>query len=263
MTFLPNADLRGYDIASGGFGSDISKFFVFGRAEDVDTSDGEIIVEPQKVAANLPSGTGDLRVISTSTADAAGGSGVSQIKLLYLDGDWELQTVNADVTGTTANDLGVTARRVIFARANLAGTGASYNDAVPIGNIDIIFDPTGSADVLCRLMAGTGVCEGAIYTVPAGMTGAFTLPSHVVEGSSKSASFWLNVRRNDDPPASPYMPIIRIPVASEFSGQRMLEESYWTNLVYPERTDVWVSCEVDQNNTSVEAMFGITLQAVP
>lgn len=255
MTILRNLEAHNLAIAKGDFPG-LSRIICFGRIEDVDTGDGEVMVRPGTFGNILPSTAADLQVVSTSTDDSATGGGTSIMRIVYLDEDWVQQTAIVQLTGTTPVNMGVLARRIVTASGIVAGSASGYNNGIPTGDLTIVHDAAGTPVNLALISAGTGAFTSVTYTVPAGHRAIVDKITVAVEGLSKEADFFINIRANLATPASPFFPIVKTPIASEINGFRSID-SITNRFVVPEFTDIWLTTVVRQQNTTVEGTITV------
>ena len=108
---------------------------------------------------------GDLEVVSGSTNDALGGSGMQLSRVDVLDGNWERFTVTIPMAGTTPVDVAAlmpdestkTVRRVMCERWALMGTQRGTNDG------DITFRRSAGA-VLGYIEAGKSLGRTSVIS---------------------------------------------------------------------------------------------------
>lgn len=255
MTYVNDIDAPYLEIGEGlidGYAS----YKIFGRNPEIDQNQGEVIVGPQEDNFYLPSDAQNLKIVSSDNQDSLTGTGLGQIFVIYLDENWDEQMGVFNLNGTTEVDTGVLCRRVNFARSYLAGTGATYSDVIPNGNIDFYHGASPANATLQRIPEGVGTTASASYTIPSGKFANIGTLRVQVEGGNNEASFWINIRRNDISPASPFQPIIKFPLVSELRGVYDVDVTYANNIKLSERTDFWVTGDADnQNNTIVTSSF--------
>jgi hypothetical protein len=156
----------------------------------------------------LPSAGVSLEVVSSSASDAAAGVGAQKVTIDTLDVNYAvIASVVVSLNGVTP--VAVPGGAVYF-RLNAARTGMVTPDVTArqknVG--DITIRDAGGGTVRGVILAGVGVLQQAIYTVPAG----FTLIIHSLEcqilsssggGLTRGADFMLTFRTSDGGAISP------------------------------------------------------------
>ena len=137
-------------------------FTKFGRNPDVDAA--EDIVAVGGDYAGLDATAAETLDIVGGAADTAAGTGTRTLSVSGLDDDWEEISEVVTMAGaggvTTVNQY----KRVNRLQSITAGSGE-------INAGDIIASQSSSAIEMARILAGVGITEQAVYTVPAGKTG--------------------------------------------------------------------------------------------
>lgn len=100
-----------------------------------------------------------LEIVSSSANDAAAGTGARTVRVYGLDANWDLQTVDVTLNGTSAVDLSGTWMRVWRIRLLTAGSGA-----LPAGNLTLRVDGGGST--VAQLQTAQSSTTMALFTVP-------------------------------------------------------------------------------------------------
>lgn len=139
----------------------------FGLNTDIDTA-----TTPEDVWGGSATYTGfpdttleTISVVSTSTADAAAGTGARVIRITGLDGSYNVQQEDITLNGTTPAAGLLTFRRVHTAQIISAGSGG-----VNAGTITVRHTTT-VANVFLNMVIGRNQTNSSGYTVPAGYTG--------------------------------------------------------------------------------------------
>lgn len=143
----------------------------FGRNDDVDAA--EDIWDGGGTYTGFPTATAEnFEVLSSDANDANGDTGARQIRIWYLDDNYEMFDANGDfltvdvtLNGTTPVDSGVSGMRVW--RAKVISSGSSQTNE---GNITVRWATT-EATVFTVILAGTGQSETTNFTVPLGYRG--------------------------------------------------------------------------------------------
>jgi len=223
----------------------------FGRNEAVSTVEEDIWsvggIYPFPTAAEV------VRVkAGGNAADNARGSGAHAVMIEGLDQNWVEASEAVKLAGSRASATTQTRFiRVFRAYVTDVGTYGGNN----IGNIDI--ESTTSLNTLCRIAAGVGQSQMAIYTIPAGKTG-YLKRLHLVTESSANGNFRIWQRKNADDVAAPFSGK-RLVFATD-NLNRLFQVEYKHYISFPTKTDIWVSGSVrGGNKTSMAASFDLIL----
>jgi len=223
----------------------------FGRNEAVSTIE-EDIWSPGGIYP-FPTAAEAVRVkAGGNAADNARGSGAHAVMIEGLDQNWteasEAVTLAGSRAGATTQTRFI---RVFRAYVTDVGTYGGNN----IGNIDI--ESTTSLNTLCRIAAGVGQSQMAIYTIPAGKTG-YLKRLHLVTESSANGNFRIWQRKNADDVTAPFSGK-RLVFATD-NLNRLFQVEYTHYMSFPAKTDIWVSGSVrGGNKTSMAASFDLIL----
>lgn len=104
-----------------------------------------------------------LEIVSSSTADAAAGTGARQVLIEYLDANYVAGSQTVTLNGTTPVALPTQCFRINNAYMIAAGTGQ-------VNAGDITIRDAGAGTTRAILPVGFGVTRQSQYTVPAGHT---------------------------------------------------------------------------------------------
>lgn len=151
----------------------------FGKNPDVDSSYEDIWayggIKPYPTTATT------LNVVSSNAADDVGGAGATEIRVEYLDGDFNTKVVDVELNG-----IGSVQVATDFLR--LQDAFVLYG-APAVGNIDLSY----SGGVVGRIRVGRTDVENTQFTVPAGFT-AYIVGANVGLGKSSDAQIDLQLR---------------------------------------------------------------------
>lgn len=177
----------------------------------------------------------DFDVVSDNAADDAGSTGVTSVRITYLDSDYvehyEVVTMNADTPVTTdATDI----YRIQDFRAETVGTGK-----VAAGKITIKTKTSGAV-TYATIDAGETRSKQMIYSVPAGYDLQMSAFAWASSGDAGKAymRYTLFANYNDITNAvnGIFYPLMEVSVAA--SG---IVYTMPTPLVLPEKTDMYMS----------------------
>ncbi len=146
-----------------GYSKGVAAVHGYGRNADVDAAEDIIDVGGDFVGFPLTAAE-TLRVVSSSASDAAAGVGARTILIEGLDGNYVAQSETLTLNGTSNVDTILTWLRVF--RVTVATAGSSLTN---VGTITVNHTTT-TANIFCKVVAGMGQSEIAVYTVPAGKT---------------------------------------------------------------------------------------------
>jgi hypothetical protein len=113
-------------------------------------------------------------IVSTSAQDAVGGTGMRAIRITYLDGSGNTQTVTPTLTGTTKVNLGTGFSAIQWMEAATLGSATS---AACVGNV-AIFSGAGAAaaeaTTIEQILAGGNRSLSGRFKVPTGYSAFLT-----------------------------------------------------------------------------------------
>jgi hypothetical protein len=208
----------------------------FGRNSSVGSS--FVIVRPDNTDLPFPTSADTISIVSASLNDVdTTGSGARTIIVQGLDANWERQSVEYSMNGTTPEESTETWTRVFRAYVSGAGQYIGTN----AGQITITH--TTSGDILAVITAGDVVSQTqeAVFTVDANHYG-FLLGYHVaVQANQKSANIRIMTREGADTSAAPYKAVRERSRVPGVSGVDYIE---FTNGKYlPPKTDIWAEAQ--------------------
>jgi hypothetical protein len=151
----------GYDIVEGNI-TGHTPFFKTGYNADVDAAEEDMWVVGGMYV--FPAASQRMEVVSSSTADAAAGTGALTIKIWYLTNTFVEKTEVVTLTGVTpvptvATDI----YRINAFRVLTAGTGGSAAGTIDIRHITL-------GTIYSRIAIGNTRARNSIYTVPVDKT---------------------------------------------------------------------------------------------
>ena len=116
-----------------------------------------------------------MKLQSSESADASGGTGVSEVEIHGLDGDFAEQKETVAVLGDTPASLTLSYRR--FNAMHTMAVGSNF-----VSEGDIILTDTGASIEYIRISANGNMSLSCHYTIPAGHVG------YVVSWAASSAT---------------------------------------------------------------------------
>ncbi len=135
--------------------------YSFGRNTNVDNAMVDLWEGPTTVYV-FPTTSQQMRVVSSSAADAAAGTGVRQAHIHYLDSNYVEQHETVTLNGTTpVNTVATDILRVNGLHSWTVGSGG-----VPAGNVSL--QNTAGTVTYGYMAAGLNVALQSNFTVPAG-----------------------------------------------------------------------------------------------
>lgn len=157
----------------------LSQRVQFGKNPDVDASYEDIWGYGGVMV--FPTAEATLNVVSSSANDDVGSTGATEIRVEYLDGNFNTQIVDVELNGTSSVQVATDFFRIQNAFI-LYGNRAA-------GNIDLSY----SGGVVGRIRVNRTGIENSHYTVPAGYT-AYIVGANIGLGKSSDAQVDLQIR---------------------------------------------------------------------
>lgn len=149
----------------------LSNIRKFGRHADVDAAGYAISYGVTGNYAGFPTSAAEnLVLVSSDANDTSGGTGARTVRIFYLDSNYEMQTVDVNMNGTTPVNAGVSGVRSY--RGIVLTSGGTNNANFNAGTITCRWETTTSV-VFWQIPPSTGQTQTATYTIPAGYTGYF------------------------------------------------------------------------------------------
>lgn len=226
----------------------------FGRNGDIDTTS-----DPEDVWAGggLYTGQPDhadaaeaLDIVSSDAADAAAGTGARTVRAHGLDANWEPQTVDATLNGTTQVSLSGTWRRLNVLEVLTGGSGGANAGTLTI-------DGATSGLIYAAVPPGFNRTQIAAYTVPDGFDGLLThLEIAMARASGAAGSAQVTLRRRAE--GGVYQVIRNYEITDGLGAPPI-----GAPLLLGAKDDIVVRVEsVSDNNTIVTASFDVVLITV-
>jgi len=223
----------------------------FGKNSDIDTATvPEDVWEGGGLYTGFPTGSAELVTVASSDAnDASGGTGARTVRIFGLDANYEEQNEDITLDGTNLVDSVNTYTRVNRLKVLTSG---SSNQAFNAGVLSVAHKTT-TANIFCKVPAGTNQTQIGCFTIPAGKNGYmkdFTVEVDRAITSVVNGSVWYR-----EFGASPRL--VRTFTASNTSKY---SEKIYGGEPFSEKSDISVritSCSA--NNTGVTARFDILL----
>lgn len=242
---FPNYSLNYALMAAQGLIPGVKVVNKFGRNPDVDVgtediwASGGLYVQP--TAARIHS------VVSSSTNDAAAGTGARTVNVQGLDASYAEAEETVTLNGTTP--VNTTGSYTIIHRMVVATAGSG---AVNAGTITAT--AATDATVSATIVAGKGQTQLAIYMVPAGYTAYLTRYA-----ASLNAGSTANV--DVEVFATPFGGALNLKGTMTLTGGAVSSDSivYTTPLKFAEKTLIRMRATSDANNTNVVCTFDLFL----
>lgn len=221
---------------------------LYGRNLEVDVANEE---EVNPLGATLlPTTAAQVSVVSTSTSDAAAGSGAREVLIEGLDSNYDEISETVAMNGTTtvltvASFLRVNSVRV----TSVGGSGA---------NVGIIIGFRGFLEFLFAIQEEDNKHLSTTYTVPNGKTARLTsLFASVVPSSSavgvKEGEVCLHSTSGDDG-------IFARRASFGISSRATAPFTMNVHETFEERSDIKVLFDTNSNNSRVTAGYGLILE---
>ena len=195
-----------------------------------------------------------MTVVSNNAADTSAGTGARTIRIEGLDSNWDFQTEDVTLNGTTAVDTTNTWHRVFRAYVLTAGSGEVNAGYI---SVEAKTDVTTQAGI----DSGRGQTEQAIYTIPAGKTGYLVrYYSSIRRNSPSGAQIDLDVKMRVDASQADAPVLVKHSNGVAIDGQNPYNHKFEGGIVCPEKSDVWLRIAgVSDVNTAVDGGFDIIL----
>lgn len=216
----------------------------FGRNSDVDTGSRDIIWDGGGSSYNWPTSACVLSLQSTSASDSSGSSGAQTVKLFGLDSNFDEIDEVVTLDGTSGVNSACNYSRIYRMTITAAGsTGHNHGKISACGN----------SLGLAYISPSNNQTLMAIYTIPNNCTGYLFGWYATTCKSSRGANMFFFVR----PPNEVFQ-------LKEFVSLFTTGNSHWNNifplpLSYNEKTDIYISACVTDNNSDIAGGFDILL----
>ena len=179
-----------------------------------------------------PTSEQTLNIVSTSALDDAANVGVREVRVEYLDGDFNTQIVDVELDGTNAVQVATDFFRIQGAHAIQVGAN---NDAE--GIISLAY----GANNVGTIIAGGNEIKNSFYTVPAGYT-AYIVGASISASKGGDLAFLLEYR-NAGVPNSPFIAGNQVDIFEE--GIYFDLPTYY---VVPEKHDIRIRAKSGQGS---------------
>lgn len=243
------------DIASGKY-TGYSIVNKAGYNPDIDIATvPEDIWEAGGVYTGFPQNAGEtITVVSSSANDTAAGTGARTMRITGLDANYDVQTEDFILNGTTP----VTGVK-IFSRVHTANvlTSGSSNTAFNAGTISV-YHTTTTANVFLSMRVGSNQTNCSAYTIPAGYTGYVKQIFCKVGAASTATTSAIDYSIWTQSALKTNSPRLRRPSTTYWSDG--VPDNIYGGLVFTEKTDIILrvtACVV--NNTPVNGGYDILL----
>ena len=143
--------------ASAGLIEGVSTIFKFGKNQDVDTGTTPEDIHTLGGEKLFPTATSTLSIVSDSSDDATGGTGINTIKVEGLDINYDFLSEEIDLNGLTPVVTNSSFYRVNRAYGVLSGTGQKAAGTITL---------THSQGAITEIPVGDGQSSDCTYTVP-------------------------------------------------------------------------------------------------
>jgi len=220
----------------------------FGRNDDLDSGDGEVLVWDVGTTYSYQSAAQTLEVLSSSVNDTAAGSGARTLRLMGVDADWNLQDEYVTLDGVTPVSTVNQYLRVYRSYVLTAGAGG-------INEGDVTWRVESGGDIQARLPAGDGTTFLSLMPIPRGYEG-YLYDVRVTTDAAPNSEITTRLRLRPDggvfrtifeEVANRDSPVVRAPTMPA----RL-----------PEMSDFAVTASAVANNTTVFADFDVVLVPV-
>lgn len=185
-----------------------------------------------------PTTASTMTVVSTSTSDAAAGTGARTLSIAGLDSNYAEISETVTLNGTTAVTTTKSYLRIQRLTVATAGSVESNVGAITISN----------ATVQGKIDANAGQSSFSMYTVPAGKI-AYMHSLHLSSSKSTDGKFTLRTRING---------VSRIRHTVELTGEAYSVEFTYPTVI-PERTDIELRALANTGNGIVAGSYDLLL----
>lgn len=225
----------------------------FGRIPDIDAGGTNEDVWDGEGAYSFLSSATALKISSSSTDDAAAGTGARTVRVIGLDSNWNEVSQDVTLNGQTGVSLSTSLIRVYRAYVLTVGTGGVNAGNIWVGTGDIT---TGvPANKYAGIMAGMGQTLMAVYTVPADAAGGATIWRWYATVGAVTAAFAVVALQTREYGGS--WRTRRVAGIAEGGG---LDESLLYGVTVGPKCDIRVrAISNGANNSTIEAGFDLEL----
>lgn len=227
------------------FAARYKPIFKFGKNEDVDALDGEVLVWSAGTTYPYQTSAQTVEIVSASDTDTTASTGAHTILVQGLDANWDLQEETVSMAGSSPVELANQYIRVYRLALMTAGTLGTN-----VGNITLRLDGGGST--LLEMPAGDGASFFGGMPIPRGYAG-YVYRLKTTTTFAQNSEVIIRVRYR------PFGGAFR--VVDERSVNRDAPESEDTliPLSLAPKSDFAVTAEASGSNESVYTAFTIVL----
>lgn len=224
---------------------------VIGHNLDVDTGTAEDVWD-EGGDLNFLTVAATLEAISTDTNDTSAGSGAQKVKVSGLDASFNEISEVITMAGTSASS----ATSASFIRVNKFGTEevGTYG-TMNAGDITLRVSSAGSTQA--KITADRGRAMSSLYTIPNAKVG-YLASFAVGAQAAKPAAFRLMCRVKADDVSSPFTGVT-IVMRMYHGVEAVVIQDLSVPQRIPSKSDIWVRCEVDANNTKISSAFELII----
>lgn len=234
-----------------------------GQNTDVDAAADELVAS--NGAAPFPAAAAATNLISTSTADDPGQTGLFSVRVHYLDSAYAYQTEDVTLDGTTQVLMTGQVLRVLYLEPLTAGSAG-----VNVGAINVRHTTT----VIASMAARAARLTAAVFTVPADAQARLTYfygDTELPDAGSELV-LRLQIRKPTEVGAAgtAWETVDTVRLAGEGTAatdnnayaqyRRLYSAIHALQTTLPARSDVRVVADADTDNTATRATFGVELR---
>lgn len=190
-----------------------------------------------------------MDIVSTDTVnDIATGTGARSVRVTGLDTNFAPLVEVVALGAAPVTTVGLF-RRINFLEVFTTGTYGGSN----LGTITATGSTT--ATVQAAMVIGQGISAGSHYTVKAGFTAQILRVSLTVD-ANKTADIHGKFRGNADVIAAPFSPAQYV---HHWEGINAVEETFRANPTFAEKSDIWVTGQMNSGTGAINVDYDILL----
>lgn len=227
---------------------DFKRETMFALNPDIDSNTVPELVWGQGGNLALVSAAGAVSVVSASANDAAAGTGARTIRVTGLDASYFEVSETVTLNGTTPVSLTATMLRINRVEVLTAGSGEVNAGAITASI---------GATVVTSIPAGAGICQTALFTVPADYDKALLVNIFVSVSSNSAASGVVNlVKRSSSGVRQTIVSYALDTYGNNFVERNLMEAP----IVLEPKTDLWaIVTSATANKVAVAANWKLLL----
>jgi len=206
----------------------------YGQVSDMDEADAKKTLWNGPTDVWVPPTTARIHdIVSTSAQDASGGIGALTVKVLGLDGNYDLAQEVVTLTGTT-NVATTNSYTRIFRMIVVTAGSSEANDG------DITATARTDGTVSAKIGSGESQTLMAIYTVPAGHT-AFLTNIYATFNRSQlgAAKVYVDLKQRESIDSNPVVKL-KSRDSLSISGVANLQRPYFPYREFVEKSDIFM-----------------------